>query len=97
MIEDVFNTENFEWQGDKENVVRRITTLDYMESMAKINPRRVEKLPKEGANIFVQVPQKIISFRRHRVPIDVDPSDHFVTSHALALGRQHGNFIAVRL
>ena len=98
MIEDKFNPEKLEWKGDKKNVVRRVATLNYVESVSEIDPPRVEEFPKQRATVFVQIPQVTIPLGRHVVPVNVNPLDHFMTLHGPLLPRaQYGDSVAIRL
>ena len=49
MIEDIFHAQEFEREGDQKNIVRRITALNHVETVPKINPPGVEELPKQCA------------------------------------------------
>jgi hypothetical protein len=38
MVKDVLDAKELEGEGDKENIVGRVTSLDHMKSTPKINP-----------------------------------------------------------
>ena len=53
MVKDVLDPQEFEWQSNQENVVRRITALNGMEPTPQIDPPRVQELPKERPAVLV--------------------------------------------
>ena len=97
VIKNVFNAEQFEWQGNEENIVRRIAALNDMESVSQINPPRVEELPKKRAAVFPYITESAVSLFRHRVPINVNTinESRVLLVHSLPSGTQHGDFVSV--
>jgi hypothetical protein len=55
MIENIFDAEKFEWQGDQKNVVGRITSLNHIESVPQIDPQCIQELKSESASIFSHI------------------------------------------
>src|ERR1700689_1188731 len=96
MIEDVFDPEQFERQGDNKDVVRRIAALNDMKSVLQIDPPRVKELPKQRGGVFAPVTEQVITILRMGVPVDMNPLDDFMPSLiALAPRTQDGHFVAV--
>src|SRR6266851_3401859 len=98
MIENVLNPEEFERQGNHENVVRGIAALNDMKSTSPIDSPCVEKLPKKSAAVFVEVPQGTIAFSWHRMAVDMNSINNFMSLRvALAPGTQYVHFVPVLL
>src|SRR5690242_14268148 len=81
MIEDIFDSKQFEWQSDQENVVRRIAALNDIESALNVNPQRVYNFPKERPSIFPDIADWAVTFPSHWMPIDVDSIENDMLIH----------------
>src|ERR1035438_10270152 len=96
MIEYVLDPQQFERQGDQENIVGRITGLNDMKAAPQKDPPSVEKLPKERPAVFPEMTQGSASFFRHRVPVDPNHIDNFVRLLVpFPSGTQYGHFIPI--
>src|SRR4029077_3345863 len=71
VVEYVFHAQQFEGECHQENIVRRIATLNHMKATPKVNPPRVQKLPKQSAGVFANVSPKAMSLFNHWMPINV--------------------------
>src|SRR5260370_42627874 len=78
VIEDIADSEDLEGERHKENVVRRIASLNNIESAGQENPPAEEKLPEKCASVFPKIAEWSISFRRHGMTIDVHAFEDFV-------------------
>ena len=55
MIENILDAYQFEGQGNEEDGVGRVATLNDVETPAQIDPPSVEKLPEQCTGIFRQI------------------------------------------
>src|SRR5579863_1455200 len=95
VIEDVLHTEQFEGERYQENIVRRIASLNHMKASAKVNPPRVEKLPKQRERIFTDVSPSAVSLFSDRMPIYVYSLKKFIAFFStLTSGAQYNDLIS---
>src|ERR1700722_5269169 len=98
VVKNILNAQNLKWKRHQKNVVRRIATLNHVESMSQKDPPRVEKLPKQRGAVFIQIPKRTVALFGHRMPVDMDPVNYFVLAGVpLATRTQHGHVISVRM
>src|SRR5664280_3823723 len=96
MVEEVLEPHQFEQQGDQENIVGRITSLNDMKTAPQEDPPSVEELPKERPAVFPEKTQGSASFFRQRVPVDPNPIDKFVSLPvSFPSGTQYVHFIPI--
>src|ERR1035437_73838 len=79
MIEDVLDPEDFEEQGNQENIVRGIAALNHVKPSPQIDPPGEKELPKQGATELPYIALGAVPFLGHGVTIDTDPIETLVS------------------
>ena len=78
MIEYVFHSQQLEWECHHKDIVWWIAALNYMETVAEVNPPRVQTLPEQGINIFPHISQGAVAVCGCRMSINVHPAQTLV-------------------
>src|SRR5215468_2105304 len=95
MVKNIFDPEKFEREGDKEYIIRGITSLNYLKSTPDENPPGIEKLPKQGDAVFKDVSEGTIGLRGRRMPINMHAFQEFIAlGVAFSTRTENGYFIS---
>src|ERR1700678_3289837 len=66
-----------------------------MKSVPQVNPPDIQELPKQRTTVFPQVAEGTVALFGHRMPVNADAADHFVSQlSTLAFGTEYGDFIS---
>src|SRR5262249_49368231 len=96
MIENISDAEKSKWQGDQKNVVRRITSLNHVESVPQIDPQCIQELKSECASIFGQIAPWGSCLYWHGMAVNAHTIDNLMSGGtAFALRTQNCHVIAI--